>query len=66
MSAGLLRAFPPGRTGAARRSLKQLRDRHPLPAGRAGLPVEEILFVVALYGDRALMALAPRFARDGG
>ncbi|MEV0203998.1 TIGR04222 domain-containing membrane protein [Streptomyces sp. NPDC050788] len=66
VSAGLLRAFPPGRTGVARRSLKQLRDRHPLPAGRAGLPAEEILFAVALYGDRALTALAPRFARDGG
>jgi hypothetical protein len=43
-----------------------VRDRHPLPADRAGLPVEEILFAVALYGDRALTALAPRFALDGG
>lgn len=66
VTAGWLRAFPPGRTGAARRSLKQPRDRHPLPADRAGLPAEEILLAVALYGDRALTALAPRFARDAG
>ncbi|MFE7170438.1 TIGR04222 domain-containing membrane protein [Streptomyces sp. NPDC057616] len=65
-AAGLLRVFPPGRTGAARRSLKELRDRHPLPADRAGVPAEEILFAVALYGDRALTALVPRFARDAG
>lgn len=65
-SAGLLRTFPPGRTGAARRSLKELRERHPLPADRAGLPDEEILFAVALYGDRALTALVPGFTRDAG
>lgn len=65
-SAGLLRAFPPGRTGVARRSLKELRGRHPLPADRAGLPAREILFAVALYGERALTALVPRFAREAG
>ncbi|MFI6560131.1 TIGR04222 domain-containing membrane protein [Streptomyces sp. NPDC050534] len=66
MSAGLLRGFPPGRTGAARRSLRELRDRHPLPADRAGQPAAEILFAVALYGDRALTALVPRFTREAG
>ncbi|MGY6021250.1 TIGR04222 domain-containing membrane protein [Streptomyces spinosirectus] len=66
VSAGLLRTFPPGRTGAARRSLKELRDRHPLPADRAGLPAGEILLAVALYGDRALTALVPRFTREAG
>jgi len=67
VSAGLLRTFPPGRTGAARRSLKELRDRHPLPADRPGQPAAaEILFAVALYGDRALTALVPRFTREAG
>ncbi|MFJ3303737.1 TIGR04222 domain-containing membrane protein [Streptomyces sp. NPDC086549] len=65
-AAGLLRAFPPGRTRAARRALKELRERHPLPAGRAGLSAEDTLLAVALYGDRALTALTPRFAREAG
>ncbi|MFG2786314.1 TIGR04222 domain-containing membrane protein [Streptomyces sp. NPDC048419] len=62
-SAGLLRAFPPGRTGAARRSLKELRAasaaRGPgRPDGRKD-PVRG-----RLYGDRALTALVPGFTRD--
>ncbi|OXY91397.1 TIGR04222 domain-containing membrane protein [Streptomyces diastatochromogenes] len=65
-AAGLLRSLPPGRTRAARRHLAELRERHPLPAGPEGLAEDEVLLAVALYGDRALTALLPRFARDSG
>ncbi|MET8451318.1 TIGR04222 domain-containing membrane protein [Streptomyces sp. NPDC005209] len=65
-AAGLLRTFPPGRTGAARRTLKELRARHPLPARRSGLSARDTLLLVALHGDRALTALAPRFAGEAG
>lgn len=63
---GLLRTLPPGRTRAARRGLAALRARHPLPDGADGLPEEEVLLAVALYGERALAVLVPRFARAAG
>ncbi|MEU6667534.1 TIGR04222 domain-containing membrane protein [Streptomyces sp. NPDC046727] len=63
---GLLRSLPPGRTRAARRALAQLRERRPLPEAPDGLPEEEVLLAVALYGERALTALVPRFAREAG
>ncbi|MGW3465941.1 TIGR04222 domain-containing membrane protein [Streptomyces olivaceoviridis] len=63
---GLLRVLPPGRTRAARRLLADLRERRPLPEGPDGLPEDEVLLAVALYGERALTALAPRFAREAG
>ncbi|MFG2353297.1 TIGR04222 domain-containing membrane protein [Streptomyces sp. NPDC048521] len=66
VAAGLLRALPPGRTRAARRLLAELRARHPLPGGPDGLPEDEVLLAVALYGERALTVLTPRFAREGG
>ncbi|MEU0004345.1 TIGR04222 domain-containing membrane protein [Streptomyces sp. NPDC006314] len=65
-AAGLLRSLPPGRTRAARRQLAALRERHPLPESPDGLPEEEVLLAVALYGERALTALVPRFARECG
>ncbi|WP_317633569.1 TIGR04222 domain-containing membrane protein [Streptomyces sp. HUAS TT20] len=65
-TAGLLRSFPPGRPRAARRALKDLREQHPLPAVRTGLSARDTLLAVALYGDRALTALAPRFAQEAG
>jgi hypothetical protein len=66
IAAGLLRGFPRGRTRAARRTIKDLRAQLPLPAGREGLSTDDILLAVALYGDEALTALSPRFARDAG
>lgn len=63
---GLLRVLPPGRTRSARRLLAELRERRPLPDGPDGLPEEEVLLAVALYGERALTALVPRFAREAG
>ncbi|MFF4396477.1 TIGR04222 domain-containing membrane protein [Streptomyces sp. NPDC001480] len=65
-AAGLLRAFPPGRPRAARRALKDLRARHPLPVRRSGLSAEDKLLLVALYGDEALTLLARRFAQEAG
>lgn len=64
--AGLLRAPLPGRTRAGRRLLRTLRNRSPLPTTRRGLSSEDRLLAVALYGDRALTSLMPRFAREGG
>ncbi|MEU5593254.1 TIGR04222 domain-containing membrane protein [Streptomyces sp. NPDC020298] len=65
-AAGLLRTFPPGRPRAARRALKDLRVRHPLPDGGSGLSAEDTLLLVALYGDEALTVLARRFAQEAG
>ncbi|GGW63741.1 hypothetical protein GCM10010503_46050 [Streptomyces lucensis JCM 4490] len=65
-AAGLLRSLPPRRTLAAGRLLAALRAGHPLPGGPDGLPEEEVLLAVALYGERALTALVPGFARDCG
>ncbi|MEU0597845.1 TIGR04222 domain-containing membrane protein [Streptomyces sp. NPDC006393] len=64
--AGLAPVLLPGRTRAGRRALRSLRARHPLPASRRGLSPEDRLLAVALYGDRALTTLMPRFAREGG
>lgn len=66
VAAGLLRRFPPRRTRAARGLLKSLRAQLPLPAGREGLSVDEVLLAVALYGDRAVRLLVPRFAEAAG
>ncbi|MFH8770176.1 MULTISPECIES: TIGR04222 domain-containing membrane protein [unclassified Streptomyces] len=79
VGAGLLRAVLPGptlprvlgfaRTGGtpiARRALKDLRARHPLPARRSGLSPEDKLLLAALHGDKALAVLAPRFTREAG
>ncbi|MET8773189.1 TIGR04222 domain-containing membrane protein, partial [Streptomyces sp. NPDC004658] len=63
---GLLRVLPPRRTRAARRLVAELRERRPLPEGPDGLPEDEALLAVALYGERALTVLAPRFAREAG
>ncbi|MEU6319138.1 TIGR04222 domain-containing membrane protein [Streptomyces sp. NPDC047009] len=65
-AAGLLRAFPPGPTWTARRTLRSLRARDPLPESRTGLTNDELLLAVALYGDQALTSLVPRFARAAG
>ncbi|MGW7261432.1 TIGR04222 domain-containing membrane protein [Streptomyces sp. NPDC054834] len=65
-AAGLLRSLPPGRTRAARAHLAALRERHPLPEGADGMAEDEVLIAVALYGERALSALLPRFAREAG
>ncbi|UFR01526.1 TIGR04222 domain-containing membrane protein [Streptomyces sp. Go40/10] len=63
---GLLRVLPPRRSRTARRLLAELRERRPLPEGPDGLPEEEVLLAVALYGERALRVLVPRFAREAG
>ncbi|MGW0085024.1 TIGR04222 domain-containing membrane protein [Streptomyces sp. NPDC003393] len=65
-AAGLAPVLLPGSTRAGRRLLRTLRARHPLPASRAGLSPEDRLLAVALYGDRALTMLMPRFAQEGG
>lgn len=65
-TAGLLRALPPRRTGAARRLLKALRAEHPLPTAKKGVPDADALLAVALHGDPALKVLAPRFALRAG
>ncbi|MFJ9715532.1 TIGR04222 domain-containing membrane protein [Streptomyces sp. NPDC101213] len=65
-SAGLLRALPPHRTGAARRVLDALSADHPLPARRKGLSEADVLMAVALYGEPALRVLVPRFALRAG
>ncbi|MEU4034997.1 TIGR04222 domain-containing membrane protein [Streptomyces collinus] len=66
VGAGLLRRFPPGRTRAGRRALRELRARHPLPASPDGLPAGDRVLLVALHGDRALTLSAPRFTREAG
>ncbi|MET8957881.1 TIGR04222 domain-containing membrane protein [Streptomyces sp. NPDC004096] len=66
VAAGLLRGFLPGPTVSGRRERGRLRDRAPLPASRTGLSDDELLLAVALYGDRALTALVPRFAGEAG
>ncbi|MFF9622831.1 TIGR04222 domain-containing membrane protein [Streptomyces griseosporeus] len=63
-SAGLLRSVPPRRGRAVRRQLAELRERCPLPEGPEGLAEDEVLLAVALYGERALTVLLPRFTRD--
>jgi hypothetical protein len=65
-TAGLLRTVLPGPTVRARRALRDLRGGHPLPGHRSGLSVDDKLLLVALHGDRALTALAPRFTREAG
>ncbi|POX44940.1 TIGR04222 domain-containing membrane protein [Streptomyces sp. Ru71] len=67
VAAGQLRPLPPRRSRAVRRLLAELRERHPLPAAPDGpLAEEETLYAVALYGERALTVLLPRFSRQAG
>lgn len=66
IAAGLLRRVPPRRTRAARVLLKSLRAQHPFPAGREGVSSDDVLLAVALYGDKALGSLVPRFAGAAG
>ncbi|MEU8520078.1 TIGR04222 domain-containing membrane protein [Streptomyces sp. NBC_01216] len=57
----------PVTTRAARRLLRGLRERHPLPAHRGEVTDGELVqLYVALYGDPALALFLPRFSRDGG
>ncbi|MEV0641285.1 TIGR04222 domain-containing membrane protein [Streptomyces sp. NPDC050619] len=65
-SAGLLRTFPPRRTGAARRDLLALYAEHPLPRSRKNVSTTDTLMAVALHGDPALSLLVPRFALRAG
>ncbi|MFF0792705.1 TIGR04222 domain-containing membrane protein [Streptomyces spiralis] len=64
--AGPVPVLLPGRTRSGRRAPRALRAGYPLPGSRRGLSPEDRLLVVALYGDRALTTLMPRFAREGG
>ncbi|MFG2884651.1 TIGR04222 domain-containing membrane protein [Streptomyces sp. NPDC048297] len=66
IAAGMLRRTLPGPTRAARRVLRRLRSRNPLPAHRSGLSPDDTLLLVALHGDKALTLLAPRFTREAG
>ncbi|MBD0422135.1 TIGR04222 domain-containing membrane protein [Streptomyces sp. TRM S81-3] len=65
-AAGQWRVLPPGPTRAARRHVAALRERHPLHEGPGRPPEEDVLLAVALYGDRALLTLVPRFTRRAG
>ncbi|GAA2443000.1 TIGR04222 domain-containing membrane protein [Streptomyces glaucus] len=64
--AGLLRRRLPGPTRAARRRVRELGERHPLPASRLGLTEDDKLLAAALHGEAALRVLAPRFALRAG
>jgi hypothetical protein len=66
VAAGLVRVVPPVRTRAARQYLAGLREDHALPADPQDLTEDEVLLGVALYGEPALKAVAPRFARWAG
>ncbi|MEW2396046.1 TIGR04222 domain-containing membrane protein [Streptomyces sp. NPDC046862] len=64
--AGLLRYPLLGPTRAARRHVRALRELHPLPTSRRDLTAHDQLLAVALHGEAALRALAPRFALRAG
>ncbi|MFJ8464651.1 TIGR04222 domain-containing membrane protein [Streptomyces swartbergensis] len=64
--AGLLRYPMLGPTRGARRHVRDLRLRHPLPASRRGLTDHDRLLAVALHGEAALRLLVPRFALRAG
>ncbi|GGY15414.1 TIGR04222 domain-containing membrane protein [Streptomyces djakartensis] len=64
--AGLLRYPRLGATRGARRQVRDLRQRHPLPASRRGLTDHERLLAVALHGEAALRRMVPRFALRAG
>ncbi|MGY0070727.1 TIGR04222 domain-containing membrane protein [Streptomyces sp. QTS137] len=53
-------------TRAARREVRALRERHPLPAVRRGLTPDDTLFAVALHGEEGLRVFVPRFALRAG
>ncbi|MEU3661009.1 TIGR04222 domain-containing membrane protein [Streptomyces sp. NPDC032940] len=64
--AGLLRYPLLGPTRAARRTVRSLQERHPLPGSRRGLPDADKLLAVALHDVAALRVLLPRFALRAG
>ncbi|MEU0193545.1 TIGR04222 domain-containing membrane protein [Streptomyces afghaniensis] len=64
--AGLLRYPLLGPTRGARRHVRELRQRHPLPGSRRGLTDDDRLLAVALHGEAALRLLVPRFALRAG
>ncbi|MEU6906931.1 TIGR04222 domain-containing membrane protein [Streptomyces coeruleorubidus] len=64
--AGLLRYPLLGPTRGARRHVRDLHRRHPLPASRRGLTDHDRLLAVALHGEAALRLLVPRFALRAG
>ncbi|MGW1891495.1 TIGR04222 domain-containing membrane protein [Streptomyces sp. NPDC002004] len=74
VAAGLLRTVPAMKTRAGRRALRELRERLPLPEGltrpsgvrQAGWTQADMVLAVALYGEPALVAVAPHFAREAG
>ncbi|HET9382717.1 MAG TPA: TIGR04222 domain-containing membrane protein [Streptomyces sp.] len=53
-------------TRRARRGLRRLRRRHPVPASRQGLTVHDKLLAVALHGEEALAVVVPVFALRAG
>ncbi|MFE0207730.1 TIGR04222 domain-containing membrane protein [Streptomyces sp. NPDC058985] len=63
---GLLRYPLLGPTRAARRRVRDLRERHPLPGSRRGLTADDRLLAVALHDEAALLLLLPRFALRAG
>ncbi|MEU3894743.1 TIGR04222 domain-containing membrane protein [Streptomyces sp. NPDC045251] len=63
---GMLRYPLLGPTRAARRRVRALQERHPLPTGRRGLTADDRLLAVALHDVDALRALFPRFALRAG
>jgi hypothetical protein len=64
--AGLLRYPLLGPTRAARRRVRALQARHPLPVSRRGLSDADKLLAVALHDVAALRVLLPRFALRAG
>lgn len=68
---GLLRRCPPRRKPATRRLLADLREQLPLSLplpddAPENLPADQLVLLVALDGPAALLAVAPRFARQAG
>lgn len=74
VSDGLFRTRPPGRTRSGRRVLREKAAELPLPEGATdpaairelGWTEDDMLLAVALHGDAALTAVAPRFAGPAG
>ncbi|WP_432082179.1 TIGR04222 domain-containing membrane protein [Streptomyces sp. WAC 04229] len=63
---GFLRYPLLGPTRDARRRVRALRERHPLPGSRRGLTADDRLLAVALHDEAALLLLLPRFALRAG
>lgn len=64
--AGLLRSTRLGPTCDARRQVRALRERCPLPVSRRDLTEHDKLLAVALHDEAALRLLVPRFALRAG